>query len=302
MVGMDDVVDLEWADAPWWLDAVCTDDMAGSAEEFSAVGEDGPLSPAETLLAASLAGPGPEAMRLLSSLLGQSLTGDERLTALELWQGQLGWVSGAEQTALVDLVGAPVPAQGSAKEFSSLEVAAALHLTPALARKRIAAARLLAGPLKATGDLLRAGELDPYRVDLVSATLKTLPPHAARVVEKQVLPRAATLTGPRLRAALQDAAHAADPDWDIRMFAKARTRRRVGFDFRGQDGLVKMYAFLPPVEAVAMQEHLHKAAKVPSPDPDDTRDLGERMADALVASVLGSTPGDPTTPLAARAA
>jgi hypothetical protein len=80
------------------------------------------------------------------------------------------------------------------------------------------------------------------------------------------------------------------------MFAKARRSRRVGFDPRGSDGLVGMYAYLPPVEAVAMQQHLQAAAQVPGPDPGDDRTVDERMADALIASVLGTTPGDPTTP------
>jgi hypothetical protein len=61
-----------------------------------------------------------------------------------------------------------------------------------------------------------------------------------------------------------------------------------------------MYAYLPPVEAVAMQQHLEQAAQVPSPDPGDDRDVDERMADALIASVLGTTPGDPSTPAAPK--
>ncbi|MDX6203438.1 MAG: hypothetical protein QOJ83_2938, partial [Frankiales bacterium] len=161
----------------------------------------------------------------------------------------------------------------------------------------IANARLLAGPLARTGAMLRAGTLDPYRVWLITQTLTTLSPTAAATVEADVLPVAGSLTGPQLRKALRKAARQADPDWGVGMFAKARKSRRVGFDTRGQDGLVLLYAYLPPVEAIAMQQHLEAAARRPSPDSQDPRNHDERMADALIAAVNGSTPGDPTTPL-----
>jgi long-chain acyl-CoA synthetase len=94
------------------------------------------------------------------------------------------------------------------------------------------------------------------------------------------------------------------------MFAKARKTRRVGFDFRAQDGLVGFYAALPPVEALAMKDRLQQLAAVPAPRParpagdnDHNGDAGdgrchdERMADALIASVLGAQPEDPTRPV-----
>jgi hypothetical protein len=300
----DELSDAEWVEAPWWLDAVAESDTMDCPEQWAAHGDLGPMSVAETLHAIRAAGPGPEATRLLHSLHRQALTGDQRLAVVELWQPQLGWTVGAEQAALLDLVGPEPdladPATPPSAEFVSLELAAALNATPGHAAGRIRQARLMSTTFAATGRALAAGLLDPYRVWLITQTLTTVTADVAQAIEAEILPRAATLTGHQLRKALREAARKADPDWGVRMFAKARKSRRVGFDHRGTDGLVTMYAYLPAVEAVAMEQHLDRAASVPSPDPDDQRTADERRADALIGCVLGSTPGDPTTPLAPK--
>jgi hypothetical protein len=292
--------DAEWVDSPWWLDTVAESDVVECPEQWATMRDLGPMSVQETSLAADAVDPGPEALRLLVSLRGQVVSDDEKLTAVQLWQRQLAWAAGAEQSAVLDLVGQQPHGDPHAElqdSFKPLELAAALNTTVDQARAKIANARLMAGQLAATGAMLRSGELDPYRVWLMTKTLLTLAPEAAAQVEAEILPVAGSLTGAQLGKALTKAARKADPEWGTRMFANSRRSRRVGFDSRGQDGLVLLYAYLPPVEAVAMQQHLEAAARLPSPDPDDERCHDERMADALVASVLGSQPGDPTTPL-----
>jgi hypothetical protein len=293
------------------VDAVEESDVVECLELLAAADDLGPMTVPETLLAASLAGPGPEAIRLLTSLRGQVLTDEQKLTVLELWQPQLAWLTGAEQTSIIDLVG-PEPDRADQKacladEFAPHELAAALHVTPRHASARIAAARLLHSSLKATGDRLRAGTLDPYRVWLITDTLTSLGSDpagvaAAQQVEADVLGRAASMTGGQLRKALRKGCRQTDPDWGAKMFAKARKTRRVGFDFRGQDGLVTLYAALPPVEALAVKDRLEQLAAAPSPTTNgadgDQRCHDERMADALTTAVLGAQPEDPTTPAA----
>ncbi|MDX6223219.1 MAG: hypothetical protein QOD91_2273, partial [Frankiales bacterium] len=237
VVGMDEVTGTEWAEAPWWLDAVAETDTVDCPEQWAEVGELGPLSVPETLLAIDAVGPGPEAARLLQSLRGRALTDGEKLTVVQLWQPQLAWSIAAEQAALLDLVGpAPDPQDAQAvlaDGFAPLELAAALHVTARHAGDRIAQVRLMASTFAATQRELAAGRLDSYRVWLMLQVLTTLPPQLAQQVEAEILPTAAALTGARLRTALRDAARKADPDWGVRMFAKARKSRRVGFDPRG---------------------------------------------------------------------
>ncbi len=72
-----------------------------------------PLSVPETLLAASLVGPGPQAQRLLHSLLGCPLSRDQALTAVQLWEQQEAWLVGQKQLALVAFAGqTPTQAAG----------------------------------------------------------------------------------------------------------------------------------------------------------------------------------------------
>ena len=146
--GSRDIDDLGWLEAPSWLDAVDAADVLADADVLAAP-PDGelfaPLSVGQVLGVVELAGPGPEAIRLLASLSGRVLSADQRLSVVQLMQAQVAWVAGAEQQSIVDLVGpaAPpaVPAGASledpavlaarkaalAEEFWPVELAPALH-------------------------------------------------------------------------------------------------------------------------------------------------------------------------------
>src|SRR5947209_7372958 len=297
---MDNTFDTGAVAAPWWLDGVPASDISECPEQW-AVADPGsadflPLSVAETLVAVSLVGPGSEAIRLLDSLHGQVLTEDQRLTVVQLWQAQKSWLAGAEQAAVYAF--APPPDRNDPKavleeEFVHLELAPALHTSTDQARARIEEARAMHTRYAATGDLLRAGVLDPYRVSLIVKVLDTLPPEAAAQVEASVLPKAASQTPSQLRRALTKASRAADEEWNARMFARTRKGRRVEFDVDAEPGLIRLTAFLPPVEGLAVQQALEAAAG--KFDPADGRDHGERMCDALTACVIGAEHDDDTT-------
>jgi Domain of unknown function (DUF222) len=287
-VAMSDVMAASWTDLTVGCD---WDDVSESVPVP-------PMSVAIVLLGVQLMEPGGEAIALLSPLAGRPMTAEQRLTVVELWQPQLAWAAGQEQAAVAALAGpAPRTHDEQQNDFEAFELAPALHASVEHAEQKIWQARLLSGDFAATGDRLRAGTLDPYRVWIMLETLTTLPVDLARQVEAEILPSATGLTGSRLRRALRKVARRVDPEWDARMFAKKRTTRRVGFNPEGEDGLVMMYAYLPPVEATAIEAHLKQAVRVSSPDPEDPRSVAEREADALMACVLGSAPGDPTTPL-----
>ena len=242
---LEDLGDIDsqgWLEAPWWLDAVDAADVLADADVLAAP-PDGELfaqlSVGQVLGVVKLAGPGPEAIRLLASLSGRVLSDDQRLSVVQLMQAQVAWVAGAEQQSIVDLVGpaAPpaVPADAPledpavlaarkaalAEEFWPVELAPALHTSVDQAKARIARARLLAGEWKVLGDRLRAGTLDPYRVWLITETLSALPdPARAAQVLASVLPGAAEQTPTALKRALRKAARQADPDWGVRRSRK----------------------------------------------------------------------------------
>jgi len=245
--------------------------------------------------------PGPEAIALLAGLAGRVMSEAQALQVVALWQPQLAWVAGAEQAALLRAAG-PTPDPGDRKavledEFTATGVAPVLNASIPHAQQRVDQARALSERFVDLGEALRSGGLDGYRVRVITEVLVTLrPAHAARV-EQDIVPVAATLSPARLRRRLHALARAVDPDWNTAMFTRARKGRRVTVTAEGQDGLVGLHAYLPPVEAIAVHQHLQHAAQTGPVGEGDRRDHDERMADAFTAAVLGSTPGDPTSPL-----
>src|SRR5439155_5161999 len=113
--------------------------------------------------------------------------------------------------------------------------------------------------------------------------------------EASVLGKAASQTPGQLRRALTKASRAADEEWNARMFARTRKGRRVEIDVDAEPGLIRLTAFLPPVEGLAVHQALEAAAG--RYDPADGRDHGERMADAMVACVIGSEDEKPKSNL-----
>ena len=220
------------------------------------------------------------------------MTRGEALRVVELWQPQKTWLTGAEQAAVLAYAG-PTPdpndeAAVTADEFTPTSLARGLGSTSNHAYQRMFTARKLSEEFTDLGDRLRAATLDPYRVGIILDTLLTFDhlPHALAVQSRT-----------KLRKTLRRLAREVDPGWNTQMFTNARKTRRVVFDDLGDDGLLGMHAYFTPVEGLAVQQHLLKLAHVPSPDPQDARSVDERMCDALAATVLGTTPGDPTTPL-----
>src|ERR1700712_474006 len=84
---------------------ICADDLYDSDfVDFAA----GPLTVAETLLEVSLAGTGPEGLRLLETLTDRALTPDEALAVAAAWERQARWVSARQHAVNVGFVGAAV--------------------------------------------------------------------------------------------------------------------------------------------------------------------------------------------------
>jgi hypothetical protein len=104
----------EWLDTvPWWVDAAAAGDVDVASCDPADLDQDDPLSVQETLLAADLAGPGPDAQALLTCLVGRDVTQDEWLTAVQLWETQDAWLAGQKQLAVAGFAGPePVTVDG----------------------------------------------------------------------------------------------------------------------------------------------------------------------------------------------
>ncbi len=285
-------------EAPGWL-------VRGVTVHFDA--HEHLLSAAELLVQVAALEPGGEAISLLQSLAGRALTDDERLTVVQMWQPLVAWACGQELAAVAELAGpepepvAPVDAVFTVEEPMAYELAPAIGISVDFAKSRLRQARLLAadGRFAGVGELLRSGTLSDYKTRILLRELEPLAEDVAATVLGQVLAKAAGLSPTQLtralRRAVKKALAKADPLGTLRAFVEGRRTRGVHFDQGAVDGLVLMTALLPPIEALAMQRHLEAAAG--GRDGFDGRCKDERMADLLTAAVLGSAPGDPTTPL-----
>ena len=302
----DDELQTYVGEPPWWLeldvldlsfdDAFYTDDPVLPDEVVL-----DPLSVAETLLAASAVGPGGQAADLLASLTRMSPTQDQWLTAVQLWERQEAWLTGQKALAVLGFAGPePVTMAGFRDdESSTLELALAIACSEGFAYEQIAGARLLSSTLSRTGDLLRSGALSPYRARIILGELGHLHPDIAQAVETRVIGTAAEVPTGTLRKTMVKHTKRLDRqgvhDRKVAELAEKTPGRRVVFDPDAGDGLMGMYAYLPPVEALAMRLALKAAAGAFR--KADGRHQDEREADALTGMVLGFDPAQPGCPV-----
>ncbi|MDX6209711.1 MAG: hypothetical protein QOE24_2102 [Frankiales bacterium] len=315
--------DEQWfGGVPPWLDAVGAGDVLTASDlawqldwdDLELADAAGQSLPAEILVQVAAMRPGGEAITLLESLSERQLTADQRLTVVQLWQPLLAWAAGAETSAWLDFAGPETPADITADpvtpdyaSFTSAELAAA-ELGPALgctvdfAKKRIGTARQLGegGQFARVGGLLREGVLSDYRCRLLLSELVLFEPAIAERVQDVVLDRAAALSPTTLKRLVRRTGKrlvgSRDPEQVLESFVAAQRTRRVGFSPDVEDNLVLMWAYLPPLQALAIQQHLERAAG--GRDNFDGRSVDERRADYLTSCILGSDPDRPRLPLA----
>ena len=161
---------------------------------------------------------------------------DNRLVGvLRAWRRLTSWAQARELAVIAELArrrpadGYPAAAAGQFParlgEFLGAEVAAALTLTAMAAGRQLdLAVDLAARP--ATAAALAAGGIDLPRARLLAGLLGPLAPAHAAAVEAEVLPLAPGLTTGQLRAAIERAILALDPD------AARRRREEAGREAR----------------------------------------------------------------------
>jgi hypothetical protein len=165
------------------------------------------------------------------------LDDDSLIGVLRAWRRLTSWAQARELAAIAALArrrpadGTPpaaVPGQFPARlsEFIASELAAALTLTGMAAEVQLDLALDLA-ERPATAAALETGEIDLPRARVLVDMLGQLDPAHADVVEARILPRAGSLTSGQLRAALERAILAIDPDAARRRRERAERQARV---------------------------------------------------------------------------
>jgi Domain of unknown function (DUF222) len=194
------------------------------------------------------------------------LTDDELVGVLRAWRRQASWAQARELAAVAELArrrpadGTPPAAASGAfpaklSEFTADEVAMALTLTG-----RAAGAELDLAARPATAAALEAGQIDLPKARIITGLLGPLSPAHAAAAEARVLPRAAGMTTGQLRAALQGAVHAVDPDASRRRREDAEREARVEHWADPEGTATLAGRGLPPVAALAASGRLTQIA------------------------------------------
>lgn len=163
---------------------------------------------------------------------------------------------------------------------------AAEELAPRLGLSRFAAKRIVTNArefrreLAATGEALRAGEIDYSKACTMVRLLADHPAEVAVEVQEHVLPRAGHMSHTELTRAVQKAIIAIDPDHATARCREARARRRVDHPRPLPDGMSSIFAILPATDAAGLDLALEGAARHARAAGDE-RTLDQLRADTL---------------------
>ena len=266
--------------------------MIDPVVEFLAAGEDGWVDSEVVLDRVLAAGPGVEALRLLTLLDPGTLGEFERVQYLQVVAAQAAWVAALEQQALVAVAGPVAPASSVVADPVREEVAAALRLSAGTAQARIDVARDLHARLPGTRAALASGRVSYRHAAALSEATAPLTPAQAGEVETRVLPRAGRQTVAELRRAARREVLAVDPAQAGERAAGVRRDREVA-RYAGEDGQATL-AMTGPAPAVEQVWRAVDAAAGRHPAPGDERPVAARRFDALHALILaGATTGGP---------
>ncbi len=170
-------------------------------------------------------------------------------------------------------------------EFTDREVSCALGIGALSAAAKLGMAQDLDQRLPGTRAAMIAGVLDEPKARLIVRATRVLKTSDAAVVEAQVLPRAATWSYHRLTSELARLVIAADPASASERHERARARRVVSKQRRG-DGMGTLTADLTADDLTtvwnALDAHARTSQAYTGRGQGDDRSIGQRRADGLV--------------------
>ena len=267
--------------------------------------------------------PSPWVMSMLCSIDRSRLSDSEAVAFLQVHQRLTAWLASlglqavlpaASAEPLIDEFTVLVPDSDEERtiriaDVRREELACALRLPASVAQQRIDTARLLAGPLAATGDALAVGDVTERHVAVIVEAAGRLPGRwmrddAERAVftagctelQRRLLPTACRGTVAQTRAQARRVLLAIDAEGEARRRREARCTRDV-YVADELDGISTLIARLSTEAAHAILTHITAhatAAEADRPDTDARLTAGERRADALAALILRTRPGTGT--------
>jgi len=251
-------------------------------------------------------------MSMLVSIDRSRLSDTEAVTFLQVHQRLMGWLAAigldavlpaASAEPLVDEFTVLVPDSDEERtiriaDVRREELACALRLPASVAQQRIDTARLLAGPLAATGDALAVGDVTERHVAVMVEAAGRLPGRwmrddaemavftaACAELQRRVLPTACRGTVAQTRAQARRVLLAIDAAGEAQRRREARCTRDV-FVADELDGISTLIARLSTETAHAILTQINAHASEIELDVPASATAGERRAEALAALVL----------------
>ncbi len=171
------------------------------------------------------------------------------------------------------------------------ELAVELQLSVRSVQSRLYTARMVRGRAPSAWSAFLAGDIDGYRVRIISDALGSLhDPRSDGVLDERVVDYAVTHTATELRAWLKRLTARLEPEHHEQRSRDALNDRRVHIEHR-DDGVSELWALLPTAEAAAIDTILGQALL--SKPSDDTRTSDQYLADELAHRLLTNADGEP---------
>ena len=168
------------------------------------------------------------------------------------------------------------------------EIACALRISERAAENLIGESEALLHDLPATQNALRDGRIGYRHAQVLIDHTASLPPAAVAVVEEAVLPKAESLTVPKLNRAARELRERLHPE-SIQERHTASVADRHIETCPAQDGMAWLNAYLPVPEVTGIANRLRDIAEGLKAEPGEKRTRTQLIADAFTDLLLDGT-------------
>jgi hypothetical protein len=223
--------------------------------------------------------PGLVELARLGSTDFESLNATERVDALIAVDKQLAWLEARKQELLATIA----TKDSSDKHWCIEEIGAALGLSGAAARSRLANAEQLVVRLPETLSALSTGTISGAQATAITHASFVLSDELLPAFESRVLARADEQSLTAITRSAKRAALSLDPATAQQKRQRAVADRHVRIS-PSEDGMAWLLAFLPAADARVVYGRLDGAARAAAREEERTMD--QLRADALVNGVL----------------